>query len=375
MASRKTHLNRRDFLRLSALGAGSLAAGNLLASCSPAAPAPTTTPTASATAVPPTVTSVPPTATKAPSTLPELVKVYPAVAKSRVVRTHHSAAWADADHKTLASDVLRKMLDASIVSLTGLADARSAWQALFRKGEKIAIKVNAFSNSLIWTHAPLVMEVTKSLVEAGMTPEDITIYDYRSIELFTAGFQENRDGPGVRCVGMDTNYEKDKTDILHSKVNLSSVLKNCDALINMPVLKSHMLSGLTFALKNHYGSIYYPDLLHSSEMKEIAALNALVEIKDRTRLIIGDALAANLRYANSYPYWREDWYGDSIFMAFDPVAHDAMGLKLLVSELEKAGDSGAALEGMSRAYLGYATELGLGTRHEENIELLEQTIG
>jgi Domain of unknown function (DUF362) len=218
------------------------------------------------------------------------------------------------------------------------------------------------------------MEVTKSLQDAGMKAEDITIYDYRTVELTRAGFTVNPDGPGVRCVGIDSNFEKDATEVMKTKINLGSILKNCDALINMPVLKSHMLSGITFALKNHYGSIFYPDLLHSSDMREIAALNALPEIKDRTRLIIGDALAANLRYANSFPYWQEDWIGDSIFMSFDPVAHDAMGLKLLTSELEKDGGNATGIIAMSQPHLGYATELGLGTRHEENIEMVEQKL-
>lgn len=365
------HFTRRDFLRLTAAGAGAVAAGPLLEACSPKM-APAT----------PTVTTVPPTATSAvtptvASGLPELVKVYPAVAASRVVRTHASGVWTDpaSKDKSLVPAVLRKMLDASITKLTGMNDARAAWAALFRPGEKIAIKVNAFSNSIIWTHVPLVTEVTNSLQEAGVKAEDITIYDYRTVELQTAGFKVNPDGPGVRCAGIDSNFEKDTTEVLNKGINLGSILKNCDALINIPILKSHMLSGISFALKNHFGSFSYPDLLHSMDMREIAALNALKEIRDHTRLIIGDALSANLNYSNSFPYWREDWVGDSIFMSFDPVAHDQMGLKLLTSELEKTGGSGVALQAMSRAYLGYATELGLGTRHEENIELVEQTIG
>ncbi len=369
MAPKKTRFSRRDFLRLSAIGAGTVAAGPLLSACSPK-PTPAT-PTA--TLVPPTATvaaTATPVAAVAASTLPELVKFYPAV-PSRVVQTHHSGVWSD---KNLVSSVLRQMLDASITKLTGLQDVKSAWAALFRPGEKIAIKVNAFSNSIIWTHVPLVMEVTNSLQEAGIKAEDITIYDYRTSELTRAGFTVNLDGPGVRCTGIDSNIEEAKTDVLDKKINLGTIVKNCDALINMPILKSHMLSGLSFAMKNHYGSFFYPDLLHGSEMKGIAALNALKEIKDRTRLIIGDALSANLRYANSYPYWREDWVGDSIFMSFDPVAHDEMGLKLLISELEKDGGSGESLVGMSDPYMDYAAELGLGTRLEENMEVIEQAL-
>ena len=266
------------------------------------------------------------------------------------------------------------MLDASITKLTGLNDARAAWSALFKPGERIAIKVNTFSNSLIWTHAPLVLAVTDSLQAAGIPAEGITIYDYTSTELSTAGYPVNVDAPGVRCTGMDSNYDTTPIAVMNRPIKLANILKDCDALINMPVLKSHMMAGITFAMKNHYGSFYYPDMLHSGDMTEIAALNALPEIKDRTRLIIGDALAANLRYANSWPYWQEDWIGDSIFMSFDPVAHDTIGLQLLTHALEKDGGNPASLVGMATPALQYAVELGLGTNDPANMDIIEQTV-
>ena len=340
MTTYRSRLSRRDFVRLTAIGLGGLAGGRLLSACGPAAnPATPTTPASSTAPAPSPTIPASPTTAAATSTAtaastatavvkippPEIVKFFPTIL-SKVIQTHHSGVWSN---KTLVPGALRQMLDASITKLTGLNDARSAWAALFRPGEKIAIKVNAFSNSIIWTHVPLVLEVTKSLQEAGIPAENITIYDYRTIELTSAGFSVNVDQPGVRCTGMDSNFSHESTQVLSKSINLAKILKECDALINIPVLKSHMLSGISFAMKNHFGSIYFPDLLHSYEMKEIAALNAIPEIKDRTRLIIGDALAANLRYANSYPYWKQDWIGDSIFMSFDPLAHDSMGLKLL----------------------------------------------
>jgi hypothetical protein len=173
---------------------------------------------------------------------------------------------------------------------------------------------------------------------------------------------------------MDENYSADPTNVLNKKIKLANLLKDCDALINIPVLKSHMMAGITFAMKNHYGSIYYPDLLHGDEMRGVAALNAIPEIKDRTRLIIGDALSANLRYTYSFPYWKEDWIGDSIFMSFDPVAHDTMGLKLLTRELEKAGDDPASVIGMATPGLKYAVELGLGTNDPANMQAIEQNL-
>lgn len=406
MTRQRSLLSRRDFLHLTAAGLGALAGGPLLSACgqiptsaaatpmlpstqsaATTAPIPTATQTATPSGAgspsPSPSATVPPspvpmaTATSAaarivvkPSVRPEIMKFFPAQ-PSKVIQTHHAGVWAN---KTLVPGALKQMLDASITRLTGLSGARDAWAALFKPGERIVIKVNTFRNSLIWTHAPLVLEVTRSLVNAGIPAEQITIFDYQSAELSTAGYSINVDNPGVRCTGMDDNYSADSTNVLNKKIKLASLLKDCDALINIPVLKSHMMSGITFAMKNHYGSIYYPDLLHGDNMRGVAALNALPEIKDRTRLVIGDALTANLRYTYSFPYWKEDWIGDSIFMSFDPVAHDSMGLKLLTRELEKAGDDPASVIGMATPALQYAVELGLGTNDPANMQVIEQNL-
>ena len=368
MPPKPSPLTRRDFLRLSAIGLGSLAASPLLNACSPA-PASPTAPPATATAVAAPATATTP-ASLAGGPLPEIVKFFPAV-PSRVIQTHHAGVWSD---KALVPGALRQMLDASITKLTGLNDAGEAWAALFRPGEKIAIKVNTFSNSLIWTHYPLVKAVTDSLQEAGIPAGQITIFDAQNFELTTAGYPVNQDGPGVRCAGIFSDSSDQPSEVLGKKIYLGNILKNCNALINIPILKSHMMSGITFAMKNHYGSFPSPSTLHSGDMREIAALNALPEIKDRTRLIIGDALSANLRYANSYPYWQEDWIGDSIFMSYDPVAHDTLGLQLLTRELEKVGGNPGSLVGMATPAINYAVELGLGTSDPANMQGFEQTV-
>jgi hypothetical protein len=381
MTHKQSSLSRRDFLRLSAVSLGTLAGGRLLSACGQAptpgamaTPSPAATETAAATALPSATATQAATATASitasRSSLPEIMKFFPTV-PSKVIHTHHSGVWSD---KTLVPGALRQMLDASITKLTGLNDAREGWAALFKPGERIAIKVNTFRNSRIWTHSPLVLEVTNSLQAAGIPAEQITIFDYQSSELETAGYALNADNPGVRCIGMDRNFSPEPTNVLKNQVKLANILKECDALINIPILKSHMMAGITFAMKNHYGSIYYPDVLHGDNMRSVAALNALPEINDRTRLIIGDALSANLRYTNSYPYWKEDWIGDSIFMSYDPVAHDTMGLDLLTRELEKDGGDPAYLVGLATPSMQYAVELGLGTNDPANMQVLEQSL-
>jgi len=370
MSTKRTNLTRRDFLRLAAIGLGTLTGGRFLSACAKATATATASPISATASSAATATATLVPATPAAAALPAIIKFFPDV-PSKVIQTHHAGVWSDG---TLVPDVLRQMLDASITKLTGLNDAREAWVALFKPNEKIAIKVNAFSNSIIWTHVPLVTAVTQSLQEAGIPAEQITIFDYKTFELDAAGFPVNADDPGVRCIGMDSNFSREPSEVLGKQIQLSNILKECDALINMPILKSHMMAGISFAMKNHFGSIFYPDILHSSDMREVAALNALPEIMDRTRLIVGDALAANLRYANSYPYWRQDWTGDSIFMSYDPVAHDTMGLQLLSQALEDDGGNPAGLNAMARPAIHYAHSLGLGTYDLANMDIIEQTL-
>jgi uncharacterized protein (DUF362 family) len=387
MSEKFPNPSRRDFIRLVGIAAASLAGGRLLSACGRMLAAPTATssavPTetlAAATATPtatPTETlaaaTATPTATPTVTRLPkpDIIRFYPA-GKSRVIRTHHGAVWNP--DKTLSPGALRLMVDESIRKLTGLEDARQAWGALFRPGEKIAIKVNAFSNSRNWTHALLVQQVTDSLQEAGIASEQITIFDMATTELKTAGFPVNSRAPGVLCKGMDFRVSSVPSNVMGKEVNLANILISADAIINIPILKSHPMSGISFAMKNHYGSIQKPATLHSPKMEEIADLNALPEIKERSRLIIGDALSASLHFSRSFPYWQEDWVGDSIFMSFDPVAHDSMGLELLARELEKSGTNPASMVGLAAPAFQRAVELGLGTNEMKNIEFVELAI-
>ncbi len=333
-------------------------------------PTPANTPTRAPTRTPRPTSTVVPTPTTVARKV-ELVKVYPEV-QSQVVHTHHAGVWGGDD---LVPNALREMLNASITQLTGLKDAREAWRALFAPEERIAIKVNAFRNSVIWTHMPLVMAVTDALQDAGMPAENLVIFDYYTRELEEVGYTVNRDGPGVRCYGTDRDYTSGWR-IVDTAIELSDVLLSCDALINMPVLKSHRIAGLTFALKNHYGTLSHPERFHRGDRIDwgMPELNALPAIKDRTRLIIGDMLEACLRYNNAYPYWEADLRGDAILMSFDPVAHDAVGFEVFKTLLDADGGNASAAAHKVAAWLGNATELGLGTHDPAHMDVVEVTL-
>jgi len=281
------------------------------------------------------------------------------------VRAQHAGVW---DGETLSPEAIRQMLDVSITKLTGLDDVGLAWSAIFDPGERIAIKVNVIRNSDYWTHIPLVMAVTERLQQAGVPAEQIVIFDRDTRELEDAGYPVNQDGPGVRCYGTDGNNTSGWA-LLGTDIMLSDILLNCDALINMPVLKAHTTAGCTFALKNHYGTFNKPSRFHT-RIDAIADLNALPPIRDRTRLIIGDALTI-CTFG-----WSSAVVGDSILMSFDPVAHDVIGLQVLYKAMEES--DGVAFSGaasIANGWLEKAAELGLGVNEPDGIEWLQLTLG
>jgi hypothetical protein len=378
-----TRLSRRQALQGFALllaGGG----GALLSACSPTN-RPTAGPTfmkAGPTSAPAATSTSGPAATPAPAATPtprpipprpSVIKVWPE-GPSTVVQARYTGVWQD---NKLRPAALRQMLDASIVALTGLAGARSAWGALFRPEERIGIKVNAFGNSLIWTHESLVRAVTESLQEAGIPGEQIMIYDATSEELVGAGYTLNLNNPGVRCLGTDADYVPGWS-INGSVLGLSKRLLDCDALINMPVLKMHGQTGITFALKNHMGSVGRPDLMHGRGRDDLfaslAQLSALPEIQKRTRLVVGDVLTPCIQGEDTWPYWRTALQGDTLLLGHDPVAVDVMALRLWSGLVTAAGGDPKAANAIGAGLLASVARLGAGTDDAQNIKLTEITL-
>jgi hypothetical protein len=371
-------ITRKEFLRLAALGIGAVAGGRFLAACNAlltplaptqaisklptSSPVPSEEPAAIPTSSPELTIAPAPTAIRRS----EVIKFFPTV-PSRVVHTHHQGVW---EGDTLQTGALRQMLDACITRLTGLTDATRAWQALFAPNERIAIKVNSLQYGRFWTHVPLVMAVAERLQAAGVPAEQIIVYDRSSNDLEKGGFTINRDGPGVRCYGTDLQYEPG-WKVLDTSVSLSSILLSCDALIDMPILKTHSMdgAGMSFALKNHYGSFDQPQNFHGDRLLQgLPGLNALPPIKEKTRLIIGDALKIV----------QDNWYSafdsDFICMSFDPVAHDALGLQVLNNFQAANGIETEPTRKWAAEWLKNAAALGLGTDQMANIEFLEERL-
>jgi hypothetical protein len=213
------------------------------------------------------------------------------------------------------------------------------------------------------------MAIAGRLQNAGVPAEQIVIFDRSSLELEQADYTINKDGPGVRVYGTDGGYTGG-WKLLEDKIKLSNILLNCDALINVPVLKIAYGPGLSFGMKNHYGTFDAPALFHRPKFgRSIAELNALAPLKERTRLVIGDLLTPTTH--NDLYSYQIVGLNDTLLMSFDPLAQEALGLQIAVDTLTAAGEDPKMTIKEATPWLENSAALGLGTNNPKNIDIVE----
>ncbi|MBN1581877.1 MAG: DUF362 domain-containing protein [Anaerolineae bacterium] len=327
-------------------------------------PSPAVVPTA--TVMPTATAAATATSTQMPTTTAvSAATKAPGAGASKVAVTRHGGAWAE---HVLVPNVLEQMIDAAVMALTGYADAAAAWASLFAPHERIAIKVNTIM-ATAETSVPLVMAVAERLQAVGIPAGQIVIFDRSTNELNYAGYPVNQDGPGVCCYGTDGNYASGWS-ISGVDIKLSNILLDCDALINMPVLKQHGYTGISMALKNHYGTFDKPARFHAGIDSAMPELNALPPIQERTRLIVGDMLKIMLGDG-----WTRRVLGDAIVMSSDPVALDAVSLIEFAKVIETDGKNSASAVKRASSWLANAADLGLGVGDMDRIDLSEIDLG
>ena len=219
----------------------------------------------------------------------------------------------------------RQMIDAGLARASGQS-ADAVLKKQFSGPEFISMKVNPVGGKLMGTNPNMTAALCELLADAGVKENGMIIWDRADKELLLAGYKLNKSKNGIRCVGTDSIGYDDK-EITSGSVTakFSRVLtRYTDALINLPVMKTHSAAGVSIALKNHYGSFDRPDKCHANGCDPfIADVNAVPLIKNKTKLIVVDA--ARPQYDKG-PMPVEDarWDYEGIVVGFDPVAVDAV---------------------------------------------------
>ena len=117
---------------------------------------------------------------------------------SRIVSVHDERAV-----KAFVPDKLRirVMVERGVSRLTGKPDARAAWRSLVSSDDVVGIKVYTRAGGVSGTRRPVVAAVIEGLLEAGLPPKQIIVWDKRVGDLQEAGYFELAEEYGVRVEG------------------------------------------------------------------------------------------------------------------------------------------------------------------------------
>ncbi len=285
------------------------------------------------------------------------------------------------------------MVDLGLRELTGCATVVDAWGKLlpaYQPGEKIAIKVN-FNNTTKCVNTSSVIDalmepvnaVAKGLIQFGVAPEDICVYDavralpdrFVGKDLYGVSFFDGWSETFCRTEAEFT-YQSETQVTFYPPAGVTmpaeyvtDVLMNASYLINMPIMKGgHPLAGVTLGFKNHFGTIHACAGLHDyvnvvsvppayrTDYNPLVDLLGSPLIGGKTVLTIGDALFAARIFNQSPVPWTtfDDQLPNSLLFATDPVAVDCVMHDLIIAEPDTAVPEGA------NNYLRLAAQAGLG---------------
>lgn len=291
---------------------------------------------------------------------------------SRVViaRDEALARGRVAEHAAL----LRKLLAASMRKLTSTSDAVAAWRKLFRPKDRIGIKVNTLGLS---TQPVVVEAIVAGLIEAGLPPKNIIIWDRFDVELADAGFTLNRSGDGARCYGTDaerigSGYQRQ----IESSGRIGScfsriVAERVDALICVPVLKDHNLAGVSLGMKNFFGAIHNPNKYHDHNCDPyVTDVVSHRFIAPKWRLTVCDATRAQYN-AGPGKHAGFAWPFGGLIVSGDFVAADAVAADLLEDKRKTEKLKSLAEEKRPPKHIATAAARGLGIADLSRIERIE----
>lgn len=186
--------------------------------------------------------------------------------------------------------ILKKMLEQTVNTLTGKKNIKDAWLSLLGPKDTIGLVPTPHLNP---THKEVVEIVQSSLMAAGIPEEKL---------------KKAQGGP-------------DKP-------------KACTALIPMPGLKAHWLTGIGTVLKNYIKYSGSPRNYHGENNAKLGEIWNLPFVKGKTKLILVDALYP-LCDKGPQPDPRYKWAYNGLIAGTDPVAVEAVCLKI-ITEKRKA---------------------------------------
>ena len=181
--------------------------------------------------------------------------------------------------------VVAAMVDRAVCALSGETDAAKAWGRYVKPDDVVGVKVTRCEWMRVHTSEAVIDAVVSGLTRAGVPKDRIHVQD--------GGLP----------------------------------VKACTALINVPSIKVHTLTGMACSMKNYINLAPKPSAYHADGKSTLGELFFLPDVKGKTRLVLVDALRL---YFGPGPQINplHQWHYKGVFAGTDPVAVDTTALKL-----------------------------------------------
>ncbi len=142
----------------------------------------------------------------------------------------------------------------------------------------------------------------------------------------------------------------------------------CDALIAMPALKAHWLTGIGTVLKNYIMYSGSPSSYHQSDSSKLGEIWNLPFVKAKTKLVLVDSLYP-LCDKGPQPDPRYQWPYNGLIAGTDPVAVETVCLKIITEKREAIRGEPWPLSPPPICVEAADKVYGLGTSRMESIKI------
>ena len=233
-------------------------------------------------------------------------------------------------HNDYDGDLIQQMLDEALVALFGHANPSDCWAQIIRPDDVVGIKTN------VWRYLPTPPEVEDAIIRgvrgAGVRQENIAMGD--------------RD------------------------VRRNEIFQRSTALINTRPMRTHAWSGVGSLLKNYIMFDRPPDY-HDDACASLAKLWELPITRGKTRLNVLVMLTPQFHNIGPHHFDTEYiWPYGGMIVATDPVAADAVGLRIIQQKRRKVFGEDRPLQPTAHHIALADTEYGLGNAGMDKIELV-----
>ena len=184
------------------------------------------------------------------------------------------------------------MIDRAVMELSGEKDVRKAWGTYFRPEDTVGVKFTRCGWMRHHTEQAAIDAVIARIKEVGVAPDRIHAAD--------GGLP----------------------------------VKECTALVNVPSVKIHTLTGIACAIKNYINFTGRESSYHGAGNARLAESFLLPDVKGKTRLVIVDFLRP---YFGPGPQINplHRWNYKGVMAATDPVAADTTALRICQAQRDK----------------------------------------